>query len=944
MTAPHHQPARPAVAIGRFCLSCAGTLACWCVWIVLGALLGVQLYIALARELPLPPALVRRFESRLAELDLAAAFSRAQFDPAGRLFLQDVRVRVSRFEDPVLLARSVYLRRSLWSVLSGDPTPDEIRIDGATLQLPAPLSPTGTAEPLLRDLAATFRVARGVVHLDQLAFRLGPLSVTAHGEFALPPSSSDAPPPVPAAILGRILQAGRTFIRELPALEAVAHPVLTAELSVRPGIGNVAELVFTADALRRPAGQPFETGVLRATATVRLDGDEARPLRLAFALADLRSDDDRVRATRLEGDVTGVITPRAPAWPAELELRLAADLVAALGEQIERPVLQLHWWNGGRVQADLAVQAHATVFSLSADADLAQRTADVVFRGTVPPSLIDHVLERHTPRAAPFFRFGDPVRGLAEARFDAGWQFRRLSARVRGGRLNSNGVEVTSTRGRIDLDRDGNFLAHDAHVQAGGNHARGSYAMNFRSQDYRMLLTGALHPPHISGWFRGPWWREFWGENFSFDGPPPAADVDLDGNWRDPRVTTYFGSTDATAARVLGADLEEAHARVFLRPHFAHAFDLRAVRGGGTQRGGGSFKRLADDETRRLERMEFDLAGNFDATALRALGGATAETLLERWQFGPPPQIAFTGHTDYTAEGARSEIVFQGRAAGGLSYAGFPLEALRTRGRVQGTDVRLEEIELQLAGGKGTGRALVDGPDDARRLGFDFYLADADLVRAIGVLHDYNRANATEPVEPTNPELLKRASGGKLQFALSAEGSPSALASFRGTGNLEIAGAELGEIHLFGLLSQVLSGLSLKFSSMKLDTLRGRFKLAEGRVNFPDLRVTGSTALIEGRGDYRLADQTLDFTARFRPYEENRNLLTGVIGMVMNPLTSILELRLTGDIRKPTWSISLGQSAPRENPAPATPAPTSSAAPASGTTPPEPKPPGGTKP
>lgn len=919
ITRKHHH-AKPAVALGRFCLSCAGTLACWCVWIVLGALLGVQLYIAVAQELPVPPALMRRFEGRLAEMNLGLAFGRAQFDPAGRLLLQDVRVRSGSFEDPVLLARSVYLRKSVLSILSGDRAPDEIRVDGATLQLPAPLSPTGTPEPLLRELAATLRLGREVVHVDQLAFRFAGATVTLRGDFAPPPRPAGAPPPDPAAVLGQVLQAGRALIRALPQLDLLEHPALDGELSVRPGIGNVAELTLTADALRRPAGRPLETGRLRATATLRLDGREPRPLRLSFVTDRAAYDGDRVTAEHLEGVASLELALRAPAVPPEIDLRLAADRVAGFGETVGQPVLHLQWRREGAVTAELAFASHGAVLGLAADADPARRTAELRFAGTVPPALVDDLLGRHTPRAAPFFRFGDPVRGVAVAHFAEGWRFSHLAARVRGGRLDSNGVEVTSTRGRIDIDRAGNFLAHDAFVQAGGNHARGSYAMNFRTQDYRMLLTGALHPPHIAGWFRGPWWREFWAKNFSFDGPPPVADVDVDGNWRRPQTTAYFGSTDAAAVRVLGADLETAHARVFVRPHFAHAFDLRAVRAGGTQRASGAFKRRADDATRRLERMEFDLAGNFDAAALRALGGPTAETLLERWQFNAPPQIEFRGHTDYTTGRALSELTFRGRIEGGARYGGFPLESVATTGRVQGTDVRLDEIDLRLAGGRGTGRALVDGPEDARRLGFDFYLENADLVRAIGVLHDYNRANATEPVEPTNPELLKRASGGRLQFALSAEGRPESLASFRGEGNLEIAGAELGEIHLFGLLSQLLSGLSLNFSSLKLDTLRGRYKLADGRVSFADLRVTGPTALIEGRGDYRLTDQTLDFTARFRPYEANRNLITGVIGMVMNPLTSILELRLTGPIRKPNWSISLGQSTPRESAPPAAPA------------------------
>jgi hypothetical protein len=193
------------------------------------------------------------------------------------------------------------------------------------------------------------------------------------------------------------------------------------------------------------------------------------------------------------------------------------------------------------------------------------------------------------------------------------------------------------------------------------------------------------------------------------------------------------------------------------------------------------------------------------------------------------------------------------------------------------------------------------------------------MVRTIGALTEFEQQRkGTDEQAPANRELLKRASGGKLQISLAAAGPPSDLTLMEGQGNLLLTGAELGEIHLFGLLSQVLSGLSLNFSSLKLDTMRTSFRLANGLAHFPDLRVSGSTAVIEGKGDYRLKEQTLDFTARLKPYEENRNLFTAAIGIVINPLTSILELRLTGPIQKPNWSISFGSSGARDGAPPAT--------------------------
>jgi len=914
---PQPKPSGNVATVARFCWSCVGTIACWCLWIPLVALLAVQLYVAFAREFPVPGPFLHVLDSRLAAEKLTASFDRAQFDPTGRLVLHAARVRLPDFEDPLLVADAIYVRKSPWSVLSGARAPDEIRVAGATLQLPAPLSPTGLAQPLLRDAAATLRIEGGLLHIDQLTFRVGALSVAVRGDYQLAPRSAGERPPLGEVIV-RTLAVARQAALRLQELDWIKQPVLTATLAVRPGIGNVVELELTADSVRTPSGFDLATGPLHATTAVRLDGETERPIRVNFSAERLEYR-DVLTAQIVQGALLTNLAPRGLLEAEQVTLELSAGRVAAFGETWVSPDLSARWNRRGTVDLTLGVHAHGRALAIAAQADLARSTAHVDVAGVVPPSLVDSVLDVRAPRIAPYLRFLDPVQIAAGAEFSAGWRFEVLRARVYGQRLNSNGVQINAHRGRIELDRELNFLAHQAVISAGeANHARGIYWMNFRTWDFRVLLTGGLKPPDIAGWFRSRWWLDFW-DNIRFPGPVPIADVDVQGNYREGTGTNYFGSTEARDAVVLGADLATAHARVFLRPHFAHAFDLRVARAGGTQQAAGWFKRIADPETRELRAFEFDLGGRLDPPTLRHLGGPAADTLLTPWQFTTPPQVQFAGRTDFRAGKSIPKLTFRGEVTDRATYEGFPLNRVRAEGAVNGDEVKLDQIELAVAGGRGTAKAAVNGEGAERRIGFDFYLESADLVQAIRAINEFeaNRAPAGEPPASPNRELLKRATGGRLNFALSAQGRPADLASFSGSGNLEVKGAELGEVHLFGLLSQLLSGLSLNFSSLKLDTLRGSYRVADGRVNFPDIRVTGPTALIEGRGDYRLLDKTLDFTARFKPYEENRNLLTGVVGIVMNPLASILELRLTGPLGKPSWSVSLGSSsAPREAPLP----------------------------
>jgi hypothetical protein len=264
------------------------------------------------------------------------------------------------------------------------------------------------------------------------------------------------------------------------------------------------------------------------------------------------------------------------------------------------------------------------------------------------------------------------------------------------------------------------------------------------------------------------------------------------------------------------------------------------------------------------------------------------------------------------------KFTFTGRADRGASVFGFPLDTVQAAGSVTGPDFRLDDLEFTALGGTGGGTFSLGGPPDAPRLGFDLHVTGADLVRTIRTVEEFETARTGQKSgSVAESQFLKRASGGRLDVALSAQGRPGDIATFTGGGNAALTGAELGEIHLFGLLSQVLSKLSLNFSSLKLDAARTSFRLEGGRLRFPDLKITGSSAVIDARGDYQFASNALDFSAKFKPFEESRNPLTAVIGIVINPITSILELKLSGPLSKPNWSVVVGPTSPLPATAPA---------------------------
>lgn len=901
----------------RFCGSCLVTVGCWALWLVLGALLAALAYIALARELPVPGFVLRRAEAELARSGLVLSFGRAQFDPTGKVLLQDVRLRGTQFEDPLLTCRLLYVRHDFWSLLAGQTTPAEIQAEGAALFLPAMLSPSGTAEPVVRDLAVTLRRDPPYWRVDQAAGRLGPLALTLRGEFT-PPRTAAAPPDL-ARLTTQFLQFARQLATVTDRLAAFDDPAVDARIETADAGVNRLSLLFTASGARRPWGQPVASGALVAGTSVMLGGGtRIVPLHVAAldveGPAELRS--RAVRAT-LRLEVTpGVLAGRP------VELQAAAATVQTPAGPVMGPLLRADLSAWPRLRTEVAALVDGEFLAAEVDAALREKSAHIQARGRAAPELIRRVLTRHTPRAEPFFRFGDPVGFDARVELAPGWRLARLESRVDAGRLDSRGVQVTAARGRITIAGT-SFLADDARAAIGDNYARGSYWMDFATTDYRMLLQGRLHPVEINGWFRGDWWSNFWNRWFAFaPGAPPAAEVDIRGRWKDPSLSSNFVRAHVRDATIWGGDFQAVDATLFVRPAFAHGLALQGRRADGAQRLAGSFKRFGVPGSRDTDRFEFDFTTNADPAVLGRMLEGRADTVLASLRFSQPPEIHAWGALDGEGPVLTPDYQFAAAATAPLHYYGFPLESARVTGSVRGDEVRLREVTFGAGGGVGAGHATLSGPEGNRKLAFDVYVNKAALGPTVHAVQEYIAARDGTPV-PTGPDskFVRTAAASQLDVTLTAEGNPASLASFKGAGHAALTGGELGEVHLFGLLSQVLSSLTLSFSSLKFDSARTSVQLEQGALFFPDLKVTGPSASIDARGRYVFTDNNLDFTARFKPYEQPGSLLAAAVSIVINPLTSILELKLNGPLGDPKWSV-LVSPGPRASMAPpATPPP-----------------------
>ena len=894
----------------RACARGALTFALWTVWLGLGILLALQIYVARTHELGLPRSVRTAFEEWLAEAGIHATFSRAIFDPSGRILIEHVTLTLPGFEEPVATAQALYMRLDPWALVVRRFEPLELRVTGVSLAVPAMLSPSGRADEIVRDLDAGLSAVGEDVSLDYLSCQVGNLAVTARGvvRAATVPGRPGTP-----AITGYVVKNYGAFSRQCAAaivrLGALDRPRLHLVLSpAQAGIAT-ARARLEAEGLKLTAPVGLQAGPLEADGSFELSEKGLAPVELSAETSALeisslggvavrglrvRREGTSWQATASEvstqgvsaGDVIAIVQPAAAAFQADVRALLWSEPLAARGR-----------------------------------IDLGRRTADVHFEGAVGGGVLDAVGERVHRDLRRFVNFTAPVAIRGEVRLDPGWKFAGVSARVAAKGISARGVTIDEARGLVEFDGR-RRAAPEAFARVGEDEARGSYEEDIATRDYRFLLEGRLRPLDISPWILGNWWREFFG-NFQFPAAPPAANIDLRGRWTDGRKVVVFVAVDSASPVVRGAPFDRVRTRLFVRPQFKDGLDLEVIGAAGSVTGTFSHRMDFDNKTRWS--ADLDVVSTLGLDTATAILGPVGARVLAPFAFERPPRVKVRGRLEGPGNpgGPHTDLHIEAATDGIFRYEDFPVERVTFTADVRDDMIAIGPLTAGFAGGSLAGRGKVWGRGADRRLSMEASLANATLGPAIMVLESYSARRRHRPPPPLG-EFLKDKADVRLDVSASAEGLFGDPYSFHGQGTATLNGAELGQVRMLGLLSEL-----LRFTALRFTSARAAFKIDGKQLVFPEISVTGANSGIAARGTYAMDRHELDFKARINPLQESKAFAQKFIDVFLMPLTDVLEVKLTGQIEKPRWMFVNGPSnlllnlsqeaAPVPKPAPAPP-------------------------
>lgn len=890
----------------RWALSALFSFLLWTFWLALAAIFVIQVRIATANQLAVPDFLLRAFEKRLAISGIHAEFGDTSFDPTGRVLIENIRLSLPGFNEPVVKIGSAYARFDPWALVIGNFEPRELQLSGVTWLIPSMLSPSGQPLEIVRDLQTSLVPSKNLLEIRQLDASVSGIVVTAHGLITLPPAKkTSGAAPLPAADL--LAKNYPALCRQLLAITDrigdFDQPSIQLDFSPSENRLALVDLLVLARGL-----QIDESTLKLAPGT---GGLRLTDLRLATRFPLLGTDAVRWRLDLSAGEVAlpfaasarGLHTVlRGALQPGHFvfephDLDLTIDALDAAGFSAKAVAMRLTPGPLPALKADVLLDFMGEPLTVAADADFNAQTATIRFDGGLSPAALGPLGDLLHTNVRHFFDFEGLECQDGLVHLGPRWQFDNLFVHTVLTRINAD--RVIMDEGKATIEFDGHTVhAPEAWARIGESWARGTYDQDVATRDYRFLLDGRLRPPAIAAWWPSGWWSSFW-DQFEFRASAPEASVDVQSRWRGHGESATFVFADLDSPVIRGAPFDHARTRLFLRPGFNDGLEVFATAGTGTVRG--TFLYTTEAETGSWRTLTIQADTSVDPKLAVQIIGPGAAEVMEPFAWTDLPQIKLTARIDGSAApgGKHDEYHIEARTEHEFRLYDFPLERVAFTADVNDDDITVERMEAGFAGGVVTGRSKIFGRGDDRHIGFDAVLKNASLGQVATQLQAFSARRKKQP--PTAPgKFVQERANVQLDVAISGEGKFVDPYSYTGGGNASLTGAALGEVPLLGALSQVFT-----FTSLRFNTVQANFKLEGPKINFTKVELRGANSAVDATGEYALDPQTLDFKAKIYPFQESNSILKTVVGTVLSPISNVFEVKLTGTLDKPEWGVVL---------------------------------------
>ncbi|MEM7673835.1 MAG: AsmA-like C-terminal region-containing protein, partial [Verrucomicrobiota bacterium] len=430
--------------------------------------------------------------------------------------------------------------------------------------------------------------------------------------------------------------------------------------------------------------------------------------------------------------------------------------------------------------------------------------------------------------------------------------------------------------------------------------ASGSLDFDWWSKDLALYISADAIPTSINPWMQ-EWWTRLW-KPFSFDEENrPASDFYVNTTLGTKRSTDFFGRVAGAETAYNGVLFDSGSAKVWGKPRFTEAFDLRLSRDNEETAARLTWTFFPDRAGLML--AEYRLGGKVDLRTIDKIFPKTVQDITANFEPSGLVDLRVDGHnygrTAKPEEKIRSEggRVFASTESPIAAY-GIQLDSMDMDASYGQAGLDISRIEFAAGGGTGNGQIqyFIEGSEASTPV------LDVD-VELDGLRRD--RIFSVLPMLKTEdtPESPDDGGNARITLNLQAEGDPRDRFSFYGSGRARMSGGNLNDIGVFGGLSKTLSDTAFPVGSLSLNEIQSPVNIRGGLLEFKNIKGSGRGVRLRGDGVYQMEQDHMNFKINVSPGNMSVTPVYSLLTAILRPVASVFPIRVWGPINSPNWAL-----------------------------------------
>ena len=457
-----------------------------------------------------------------------------------------------------------------------------------------------------------------------------------------------------------------------------------------------------------------------------------------------------------------------------------------------------------------------------------------------------------------------------------------------------------------EIKNDLSIEIRNAYGVMGRSEVEGSYSQSWNPNAFEFRLFGHCFPPDINNWL-GQWWGEIW-KNFTFPDEIPYGNFRIYGIWGgEIGNSKTYGSVEAGKIYYKEFKVNNSNIAVLVDENETKVISNNINHDKGNLSGSLAFPRKHLNTPTFLT---FNLDGQYPLNEARTIFGEAFEKAVQdinatNLLCSASGEIFNINNENSTDSNFKVNI----QSISPLTVKGFEIKELHGSVEKKYSLINGNFPKFQIADGQGQLNFKMESNGSEDKVALNFSLKDAskslliqDIIRAkkSGFIDKFS-TNDNELDNVDNVPSTK----GSLSLSIQAEGPLNNPLQFEGTGIIHLKEPKIGQINLFGKISEGLSNLKIPLPSdaFSFNELIIPFVLNNETMIFDNLNLTGPLSKVQAEGSFNLSSGTIDLIAKLSligniPLPIIRNLI-----QLADPLSKIAEIKMTGDYQNPKWEL-----------------------------------------